>query len=105
MTERIRYYPKGSPKNTLVTIDSESGDFVYFGISRCNQNAGDTVNKQLGKKIARGRAVRATKDVVYGNAATFYLDMSGLRGFCKKSNIQDLLNYFDNVDLHMREER
>ena len=50
---RIRY---SKTKNCLVTI--QHGDFVYFGIARCNTKA-DNFNKKFGREIALNRAVKA----------------------------------------------
>lgn len=102
-TSRVRYGRVGKnryPKNTLVTM--RNGDTIYFGVSRCNNNAGDSFDKSLGTTIAANRATLAAyeednQDLVL-NGGTISIHRSGLRGSVALSNITTLLNYFDNID-------
>lgn len=99
---RVRYGRRESrtPKNTLVTF--RNGNTVYFGISRCNVEAGDTFLKSLGKHIAKQRADMASvnpdesKDLVPGTSVKVH--ESGLRGRVDIGHIKELLKTFDNID-------
>jgi len=88
-----------TPKNTLVTV--RDGDTVYFGISRCNTDAGDTFKKDTGKMIASRRAaLAASESEGYGYMVGTNVQVhdSGLRGRVPRENIVELLRTFGNID-------
>lgn len=94
-----------TPKNTLVTL--RQGDTVYFGISRCNNKAGDTFKKTMGTQIAESRARLAasedrTNRLHVTDNGDVNLHESGLRGSVDVANIRALLNYFSEVDVWRR---
>lgn len=94
-----------TPKNTLVTV--RDGDTVYFGISRCNTDAGDTFKKATGKMIAgRRAALAASEGDRYGYLVGTNVQVhdSGLRGRVPRDNIVELLRTFSDIDnlLHER---
>ena len=108
-TEMTRYSKnpdKSNRKNTLFTI--RDGDNVFFGIARCNRFVGDTFRKSQGQMIAKARAIRAKIDFDTMPAELgmppFLTHANGLRGFCDKANIVELLQYFESIDDIMREE-
>jgi hypothetical protein len=91
MDIRYRYNKK---KNTLATI--REGDNVYFGISKCHLSAGDSFNKDRGRRIALGRAMLEKE--TFKTGIDFNIHVSGLRGYCNINHIVDVLKYFDDVD-------
>lgn len=98
---RIRYgrVNDHSPKNTLVTV--RDGDTVYFGISRCNMDAGDRFNKDTGKMIASRRAALAASEsdrYNYLSGTNVQVHDSGLRGRVPRESIVDLLRTFGSID-------
>ena len=94
--ERIRYsFEKGQKKNTLSTV--RIGNFIVFGISRCNPC--DTFKKDIGKKIATARRDLMVDEVKFidQDAEDLWFHESGLRGICHLARIKDLLQFFDNM--------
>lgn len=69
MKEIIRYYREdGKPRGCLVAIGKDK-----IGWSLCHRNDGFT--KELARKIAKGRAVKGTKQVLPWELADLYLLM------------------------------
>jgi hypothetical protein len=103
-TERVRYFPgpDSNRKNTLVTI--RDGERIYFGIARCNLDAGDNMKKSHGRMIAKARALRAKVECGSSSTEDFSLHESGLRGVCAMESVKQLLQYFENIDLIMYNE-
>ena len=103
LTERTRYskHPnKSNRKNTLFTF--REGDFIYFGISRCNLNAGDKFTKKQGYAVAKARAYKASEEFLPPNMAyTLTTHENGLRGVCQVKDVHKLLQYFENIDEFM----
>jgi hypothetical protein len=97
----VNHLVRGCPKNTLVTI--RDGEYIYFGIARCNKNAGDIFSKAKGRMIATNRANTAQE--VFSQLCEFQdtivLSQSGLYGRCPLDSIKNLLGYFDDIDENM----
>ena len=97
---RVRYGRQGrTPKNTLVTFRDDK--YVYFGVSRCNFEAGDVFTKSRGKQIATRRAALAAHeadsyDVLKGT--NLQVHESGLRGRVHIENVKELLSVFREID-------
>jgi len=97
---RIRYDKRDEfncPKNTLVT--HRVGDYIYWGISRCNKEASDRFSKKTGKMIADARA-SFFLDIFDPSESEeeFVVGESLMYGRCKKEKIRDLLEHFKNID-------
>ena len=95
----IRYSkPKDNIKNTLVT--NRIGNFIFFGISRCNKDKGDAFNKQRGVMIAEQRALLAEEDTELEQIpeTNIQVQHSWLRGKVHRDNVVQLLAVFDNID-------
>jgi len=104
MKEKIRFRYGWDEKHmgrisTLCTIRPERSETVYFGISLCSKT--DMFVKEIGRKIALGRARKALEDLEgYEEAASFELMPSknnGLRGHLSAENIINLLEYFRTI--------
>jgi len=87
------------PKNTLLTI--RDGELVHFGIARCNIDL-DRFSKNTGKLIATNRANLAAREEYTLNSVGLKIHHSGLRGTVELANIVALLQYFQNVDLELK---
>jgi hypothetical protein len=83
------------PKNTLASV--RQGDKIYFGIAKCNSS--DLFRKRIGREVATTRALRAINrefnEVVGMNLR---LDETGLRGVVDIEYIDELRNYFYDID-------
>ena len=96
---RIRY---SKTKNTLVT--NQVGNFIYFGIARCNTKA-DNFKKKFGVDIATNRVAKAKNyfQDMDGFAEewltdTIYYGHSGLFGVVNVKNVRNLLRDFEIID-------
>ncbi len=96
--EVFRYGPTdNSGKNTLFT--TRDGNLIFYGISECNLKIGDKYNKELGKKIAIGRAIEA-KRLFEEEVPVNFNDgdaKANRMGVIAEHNIKELLYYFDNL--------
>jgi hypothetical protein len=100
--ERIRY-AKDLKGKKAVLFTRLVDDTVYFGIARCNREAGDKFDRDLGVNLARTRAVEVEKDRVVlgiddeGPYYNLYTSEDGLSGECDVEDVLDLLDYFYTV--------
>jgi hypothetical protein len=107
---RYTHSKEGQHKNTLVAI--LDGDDVYFGIARCHLRV-DTFVKKMGREAALNRATKMMKAVAtcltneeanlrlsgecsMENGLCLYWD--GLRGHCKRTDIQAMKEYFFTLE-------
>jgi hypothetical protein len=105
---RIRY---SNVKNTLVT--TQDGDYVYFGIARCNMRVGDRFNKKHGTMVALSRAEKAqdklafeldskssasTNFLPFWSTNTYWFAESNLYGVVHVTRVRELLNDFEAID-------
>lgn len=106
--EKTRYSKNpdnANRKNTLVTL--QDGETIFFGISRCNRDAGDRFLKARGRTAAKARAIRASiefKSVPNDLKNKFVANANGLRGHCAVADVKEVLKYFQNIDQIMFEE-
>ena len=82
------------PKDTLITI--QDGPVIYFGIARCKRSV-DNFRKSEGRKLALDRALFAKTGLSWPTMSTFYLDETGLLGYCQISYVKLLLKYFESL--------
>lgn len=93
-------------KDTLFTF--REGELVFFGIARCNLRVGDKFDRELGKKIAQGRALKAQSLVASGKEApTEGQNLDGVQdnvsyGCIPVSQVKSLLNYFHTLKTTVR---
>lgn len=59
----------------VVATMGNNGDAAYLGWSRCNARAGDTFDRELGLKIALGRALEVSVEPVPNSLAAQYAIM------------------------------
>ncbi|MBI2448882.1 hypothetical protein HYV49_01150 [Candidatus Pacearchaeota archaeon] len=85
------------PKNTLITVQEK--DVIYFGIARCH-SIKDRFKKAEGKRLALDRVEFAKNDHDKNRelSVSFYLDSSGLLGYCRIPYVKLLLKYFESID-------
>jgi hypothetical protein len=96
---RIRYSKTtDGPKNTLATI--QDGDYVYFGIARCNTKVGDRFNKKHGTMVSLARAEKmlSNNSSVWLNGQTYWFADNNLSGVTHVSLVKQLLQDFEMID-------
>jgi hypothetical protein len=97
----VRYGKLNSDrKDTLFTFRSE--DKIFFGIARCNVKVGDVFDKELGRKIAQNRALKAQEVFKSGNVALESGNIEDMKEFIPYggipvADIKSLLNYFRSL--------
>ena len=102
MSTRVRYQRDAlnRPKNCLVSI--QRGDWIYFGISRCNTRF-DLVRKKQGRLLAESRAaalLAADTDATHlaKEPPAFIINSDKLSGVCHVSFVKLALVYFDEIE-------
>ena len=96
---QIRYSrANGEPRNTLVTI--RNGDKIFFGVAVCRPN--ERVNKELGKKIAIGRAWKAREKFLNNHVDNWArgqdgINTDGVMGVVHREDIVKLLRSFESI--------
>lgn len=95
---RFGHY-KNDRKDTLFTV--KDGNYIWFGIARCNLKVGDKFDRDLGKTIAQGRALKAQKFFAENQVETEAEDFDIAQvasffpmGRVKDTQIKNLLQYF-----------
>ncbi len=87
------------PKDTLITI--QDGDYIYFGLARCNLKKDHFIKKE-GRKYAFENLCDALEDASLSNL-DFCIKEVREEGFYKlygvvnKNNIRMLLRFFDDL--------
>ena len=99
-----RLYPSRQPKTCIATC--RLGDFVFFGISRCNKS--DVFKKTVARQLATDRLSRATtkhEQLMVCRVQdeplelpSFYVSADGTFGFAHLCAVNAIFNYFDQVD-------
>ncbi len=87
-------------KDTLFTFRSE--DKIFFGIARCNVKVGDAFDKELGRKIAQNRALKAQEVFTTEKVNLENSDIANLKEFVSYgaipvTEIKSLLSYFRSL--------
>lgn len=84
-------------KNTLLTL--AVGDTVYFGIARCNLDAGDKFSKKEGRSRALLRLLHAREKArKTGDLSSCLNHINLMWGWCFKADLKMLLGHFFNID-------
>lgn len=84
-------------KNTLVTL--AVGDTFFYGITRCNLDAGDKFSKKEGRSRALLRLLYAREKAhktVDLNSCPNHVNL--MWGWCHKTDLNMLLGHFFNID-------
>jgi hypothetical protein len=93
-------------KDTLYTF--RAGEHIFFGIARCNLKAGDKFDRELGKKIAMNRALKAKELVDSGQASVTEagklddVTWNVSYGCVPVGDVKSLLNYFHTLRTTVR---
>jgi len=83
---------KNKRKNCLITI--RRGDYIYFGIARCNLKA-DKYERDKGYNIAMDRALDAMDNEPRGVSS--YVDTHGVYGKYRDKDAKNLIRYFEKM--------
>lgn len=95
--ERIRFAKDTKGKKAVMFTRKDAG-IVYFGIARCNRDAGDSFDRELGVNLARQRAKEVEElcndhELIEGCESLSVTD-DGLAGSVCVEDIYGLLDYF-----------
>jgi hypothetical protein len=83
-------------KNTLLSFIQDGR--IFFGIARCNLDAGDRFNRKVGRGIAVRRALSALDKYKEAPLHELALSMNFLSGCCKVEAAKKMVEHFKSID-------